>query len=236
MPYFQLNSKTSCNPYLEVLPQNYSENILFVHIPKTGGTSVETYFLKKTKANRSEYNLISVGNGVNNVSLQHQLLYDILNNNLKIGIKLIKFDTTYITSKCLKIFTIVRNPYYRIISQLFFHKKLNKNSTCDDCNKELILRFNEYNNCPTCYDNHIRPQYQFIYDFTNNKLYDNVIILHQENLNQEMINLGFTDFDVKENYNKITNDYDKFLSKNNIDLINNFYNKDFEYFGYTKLD
>lgn len=212
MPYFELNG----------------QNILFIHIPKTGGTSIGTYFSNKTKQ-RSEYNLISIKNKVNNVCLQHQLLHDIFNNNLK------KFDTTYILSKYNKIFTIVRNPYHRIISHLFFTKKLNIDSTIDDCTKELVNRFDKYFNSEMCHDNHIRPQYEFIYDFTNNKLYDNVIILHQENLNEGMQDIGFTDFNIKVNNNKTSIDYNKFLSKINIDLINVFYDKDFEYFGYTKL-
>lgn len=218
MPYFELND----------------HKILFIHIPKTGGNSIKNYFLKKTNQ-ISEHNLISIKNKINKVCLEHQLLANILNNNLKNMNKTLNLDTIYILENYNKIITVVRNPYYRIISHLFFTKMLNENSTIDDCTRALVSRFDNYFKLESCNDNHIRPQFEFIYDFNNDKLYDNIIILKQETLNQDMQNIGFTDFDIKVNNNKLNIDYNKYLSKINIDLINVFYDKDFEYFGYVKM-
>ena len=82
-------------------------------------------------------------------------------------------------------------------------------------------------------DNHNIPQYLFITDETE-KLIDNIIILKNETLTNDMINIGFTDFNLHSNKNnKINkNKYHEYLNTDSIKLINDFYKKDFELFNY----
>ena len=52
-----------------------------------------------------------------------------------------------------------------------------------------------------------------------------------------MCNLGYTDFDKKNNTtkSKYNSKYTSLLNAQSIQLINEYYAKDFEYFGYSKL-
>lgn len=107
MPYFKTNNK----------------NVLFIHIPKTGGTSVEHYLSEKYSLplnHKNLYGIIQNNEYINiNSSLQHLSFKEIIKNKKYFNLDL----------KNLKIFTIVRNPYDRIISQLFFDGFLKINDT-----------------------------------------------------------------------------------------------------------
>lgn len=90
----------------------------------------------------------------------------------------------------LKIMTIVRNPYDRIISDLFYNNLINQNTTKEqtfEIIKDYILSSD--------YDNHNIPQYLFI---TNNKkqLLKNIIIMRTKTLIDNMCSLGFKDFNL----------------------------------------
>jgi glycyl-tRNA synthetase alpha subunit len=102
-------------------------NILFIHIPKTGGTSVEHYFSSKFNIplnNKSLFSFIrsktkSNENIIINSSLQH-ITYN----------QIIKYNNVFnINFNNIKILTIVRNPYERVISDLFWQSKININTS-----------------------------------------------------------------------------------------------------------
>lgn len=100
--------------------KNNQMNILFIHIPKTGGTSVEKYLSAKYKIPLNSKALYTCypNNIYKNInsSLQHISYNTILKYKKKFSID----------EKNIKIFTIVRNPYTRIISDLFFLDLLRK--------------------------------------------------------------------------------------------------------------
>lgn len=75
----------------------------------------------------------------------------------------------------LRIFTVVRNPYHRIVSDLFWWKEINKLSTP----KMVFDVLKKYINSKD-YDNHNLPQYKFVTDKDGNlvKQYS-----HHENRN-----------------------------------------------------
>ena len=212
MPYFKKNDV----------------NILFIHIPKTGGSSCELYFSWKfgiplnreslfiSTANYSNKDLIDVVS-----SLQHITYNQIVKNSKVFNIK---FDN-------LKIITIVRNPYERIISDLFFFKIINANSSKMEVFDKLPGYLSSKN-----YDNHNIPQYIFITDHNKN-LVPNIHILKTEKLKTGMNDLGYTDFDRHDHANKDKNkkNYYQYLNNESIHLINTFYHLDFLLFKYDKI-
>lgn len=130
----------------------------------------------------------------------------------------------------IKIMTIVRNPYDRIISDLFFFKLINtkteKNETF-----EIIKTFISSEGR----DGHNRPQYQYLDTDDCDNLFSKITILRTESLDQDMIKLGYVDFDIREQCNPSKVDYSSFLNNDSIELINKFYRKDFELFCYKKI-
>ena len=89
---------------------NKDVNLLFIHIPKTGGTSISDYFVKKYNIPLNELSFagFNIANNIN-VPTDHFTYKNIYIDYL------LNLDLSN-----LKILTVVRNPYERLISHLFF--------------------------------------------------------------------------------------------------------------------
>ena len=204
--------------------KNNKINLLFIHIPKTGGSSLEKYFSVKFNIPLNKKSLMSTEDIRNfadkpeiNSSLQH-LTYDTI----------IKYkDFFKIDENNIKILSVVRNPYNKIMSDLFYLKKINVNSTKEEVYEKMKIYLQEN------YDNHITPQYKFITN-ENEELIENLTIIHTETLNKDMEKLGYKDFNIKMNMNPNNVNYDKYLNDDSIKLINENYKKDFEILNYNK--
>jgi hypothetical protein len=206
--------------------KNNNINLLFIHIPKTGGTSLEKYFSSKYNIPLNNDSLFGQNKKFNvnvHAYLQHILYKTVINykSNFKI-------DTNN-----LEIITIVRNPYNKIISDLFNFKLIKVNSTPLEV-YEAIKKFIKLDNKTV--DNHNIPQNLFIRD-SNDQILSNIKILHTETLNNDMKNLGYSDFDIYENKNKnkITN-YMNYLNNAAIKVINYCYHDDFVLFNYNIIN
>jgi hypothetical protein len=207
--------------------KNDNVNILFIHIPKTGGSSVESYFSSKFNIplnNDSLFDFIDNQKKINeniiiNSSLQHITYNQMIQYN-----KVFNIDFNNI-----KIMTIVRNPYQRIISDLFWSKKININTS----KKEVFNIIEEY--LPSDkYDNHNIPQHIFITD-DDKKIIPNIHILRTETLTNNMRYLGYDDFNNFINNNTEKVNYYNYLNNDSIRVINDFYHYDFVLFNYPKI-
>ena len=201
------------------MPYYKKANILFIHIPKTGGTVIENQL--KNKYKQTLYsgrcnNLLD--SPYNKSSLQHQFFTTIYKFNNKLDVN---FDN-------IKIFSVVRNPYDRIISDLFWLGKIKKNFNSEQVYNVIKNNYLYRNNL----DNHNVPQYKFITD-ENCKLIKNIKIFKTETLNETNDELNkFLGFNINIKRGNVNKDYSKYLNKDSISLINNFYKKDFEFFNY----
>lgn len=197
-------------------------DLYYIHIPKTGGSSIEKYFYRKfgiipSWQNGFGYSYSNMDNvlrvmmgkvvGCNNTSeeysydtivgkghtLQH-LTYDTIR---KYGSALFGVDMSNTT-----FLATIRNPYERIISDMFFfvvQTNITIHSTKEDIERAIrvYLERTDYD-----YDNHRLPQYKFLVDSTTNKIAENIVILRMENLTESMHAMGFTDFQEHENKNR----------------------------------
>ncbi len=185
---------------------------IFIHIPKTSGNSL-SLFLKDFIDNDVIQRSSKMGEKQGISILCEKTRMDFKHANI----------TYYENTYCEKIndyfkFTIVRNPYDRILS-FYFWSKGKKNQTFD---RNEFIKFIKENN-------------SFQYKYINKTIH----IIHFENLIDELKNIecfkNIVDFNnyptlnassnSKEKYNKI---YDKELK----DLVFNKYKKDFELFDY----
>ena len=200
------------------MPYYKDKNLLFIHIPKTGGSVIEVNIEKHAKQTLySSYTNNLLDFPFNKKSLQHQFYTTIYQFRDKLNVN---FDN-------IKIFSVVRNPYDRIISDLIYLKLIQTNFTAEqvyDTIKNNYLYRDDL-------DNHNQPQYKFIVD-ENSELIKNIKIFNTETLNQSNDNLNnFLGFNINIKQNRVK-DYSKYLNKDSISLINTFYKKDFELFNY----
>jgi len=205
---------------------NNDINILFIHIPKTGGSSIEVYLSKKYNIQLNLKSLwyikifkYNFAFEYDKITPQHQTYNTIYKYRDEFNIK---FNDN------LKIFTIVRNPYDRIISDFFFFKLITISSTKEEVFK-IMYKYIHTN--PNIYDNHNIPQYKFITD-ENDNIINNIIILKTETLNNDMKNIGYNDFNLNILKNKLNVNYNDYLNNDSIKLINKYYEKDFKLFDY----
>ena len=176
----------------------HSHETIFIHIPKNAGTSIETYF-----ANGS----------VRIQPNKHADIYEIKK----------RFKNSY---NNYKKFTIIRNPYDKMVSWYFYLKK----QLGEQYN---VIEFNKWIKDPSKFW-HINDPISFLkpqYDWID----DTVEIIKFENLNKEInsffnkkINLPVTN---KSNHHHFSYYYDKKSS----DIIYNRYKKDFDKYNYKKI-
>ena len=202
---------------------------LFIHIPKTGGSNIENYIFHSYKLKKNINNLLSFNNidniniKINSHSLQHMTYNEIYENK--------DFFNINIEDTKLKIFTVVRNPYDRIISDLLFLKLIENSSSKKYIENQIYIYIkNKYK-----YDNHKIPQNNYLIN-NKNILEERIKILKTETLNNDMKELGFCNFEKYCNYTKYKKyDYNKYLTDKSIEMINNYYKKDFELFNYNMI-
>jgi hypothetical protein len=204
---------------------NNEVNILFIHIPKTGGTSLEKYFEKKYEIPLDKDSLYTTNpkDFYNGISYQHQF-YKTFKENKPL------FRIDY---ESIQIISIVRNPYNRILSDLFFKNLIKENFTKLEVYDVIKKYLEDANNLK--HDNHRVPQYLFLMD-ENDNISANIKILKTEKLNDEMKELGYSDFNQSDQVSNVKNkNYYSYLNIESVKLINHFYDKDFEYFNYNKI-
>ena len=101
------------------MPYYKEPNILFIHIPKTGGTVIENKVKNIYKESLFGLNKSLLDPPYNKIYLQHQYYTTLYQFKNRLNIN---FDN-------IKTFSVVRNPYDRVISDLFWFNKINKRFT-----------------------------------------------------------------------------------------------------------
>lgn len=200
-------------------------NILFIHIPKTAGTSIE-YWLGE-KYNYSTYDI-------------GQYIFSKQPNNLYLGYDKQHYPIQYFIENKISYnfsFSVVRNPYDRLLSAFkFFKLYIEKQKFGIASNLSIIDWFltehiTDFNHITT-YNHHLLPQHLYISAAGNNIL--NYIVRY-ENLIEDIrklctkINIAYSPIPKKF----VSNLYVAKSSINHIiSIINDYYYKDFQLFKY----
>lgn len=225
------------------------EKLIYIHIPKTGGVSIESFILDYYGYERSVFNFTD-GVGFNKVSSEkngRDTMYPLMHFTLEWTEE--ELDKAHIPwDNSWTIFSVVRNPYYKFISGLFFsdHTSFSyhyhtlprdaQTMLINECVDTLLSKTDYFKNY---HSNHILPQYKF---FENSKL-PCQIFKFEEGLPNIITKLGFEikeDFPHKLNIFKTKRiprpNYKDILTPYLIEVVNEKYQKDFETFGYEMLD
>jgi len=223
-----------------------TEKLIFIHIPKTGGASVEDFIIDKLGYERNSLfmtnnlGLLKAHNGLGLTLFPH--MHYPLKDVVKIAnSSKIKVDNSW------TIFSIVRNPYYKLISELFFtdliplkyhYHSLPENVKDKFFNECLDEYFSNSNYSSNRHSNHSLPQYKF---FEGTDL-NYKIFKFEEGLENIMIKLGF---EVNDDFPHVLNtfelqqikkpNYRDVLTPYLVEVVNEKYAKDFEIFGYEML-
>jgi hypothetical protein len=240
------------------MPINHKDKIIFVHIPKTGGTSIAEVLNMFPKT------------GSHVKSLPH--LYGIDSNGLVLQSMPFCYYERYCSPEILKSykkFTVVRNPYSRSVSEhnmfrdyRFSDKSLlNKlknieariskgekqlKDQCTNLRQIVFLDYlklvektlkqydketiSKYNQkgMPT-HHNHFLPQYEHI----KSDKYKIDYVLKQENLQEDFKAISSKNVP-KKNIGKSVK-WQEYYTQEHIDIINRIYHVDFEEFNYKKM-
>lgn len=190
------------------MPFCEEKKLLFIHIPKTGGTSIEHSFRDFNK---------EIGVGIkDNKAMQHYTYFDYKKNLSEYFNNFMKFS-------------IVRNPYSRIVSDFYFLNSMKDFKTFRNMDEYLdyaedCINTNNFNR--TIYDDHFMPQYYYLEDITNIKIFKTE---KRGQLNNFLESYGLEIY----HKNKMRKGVKPInLTREQANRINKLYRIDFKIFGY----
>ncbi|MEJ6122030.1 sulfotransferase family protein [Vibrio sp. 2-Bac 85] len=203
------------------MPIFYKDNkrILFIHIPKCGGSYIEHLFLK----NGFKVEYLDGGkegnlNFVRKCSPQH-MHFQMLDMNFNLD----RFDY---------VFTVVRKPLERIISEA--HMRIGGQNLNISLDEWILKALENYSNNNYIYDNHLRPQIEFVYKGVDvfkqeDGLDDNFILKIEKKIG---LHFEFKNIGRKMTRNQFTNGKELLINEKTQKCIKKFYSKDYKEFGY----
>jgi hypothetical protein len=199
--------------------------VLFIHVPKTGGTSVEQLF--KASGWEPAYLDTKVGPGSLNYlswcSPQH--LHGTLLQSL---LRLDRFDL---------VFTVVRDPVARFRSEYVWRtrKRDDVSTGADAVNKWLLKSMASYRKNPYLYDNHFRPQHEFLVPGTTVlKLEDGLAEALKDLSDTHDLGLEGEPERFRDSQTNSRKSRDVEVSTGTKLLLRKLYKKDFSTFGYPR--
>jgi hypothetical protein len=207
----------------------HNKTLNFIHISKTGGTSVE-FAANKKGIKWGKFACETIWN-----SLLSYIDWDIEpHSSHHIPISFCKNEE--LKRKLLNkyiFFTVVRNPYERCLSEYFCpHNKLIEIPTVENLNNFVQYKINLLDNKKN-FQGHFIQQYHYVFD--QNKKYTNIILKYENLVNDfNSMSKNFNlNFKLKEYLNKSKKQLsiDSFNNKT-INLIQKKYEYDFLYFDY----
>ena len=201
---------------------NHKHKFIFIHIPKTGGTSIEdTLFSRKTRTKKNLWGGYD-SNKYQDGGLQHLMATHILN---EVGEDMF--------SKYFK-FSFVRNPWDKLVSQFKYNR--NRYDLREIIGVDKETKFHEYLIKLNSTRNHVQWDYQhkFIYKECGKILVD--FIGKFENLQQDFNfvcdKIGIPQQQLPHKNKSKHKHYTEYYDDETKQIVAEKYAKDIEYFGY----
>ena len=203
--------------------------IIFIHIPKCAGQSIENLFLRDLGLNWQERYPLLLRPKKANEKGPERLAHLYAEEYFKFGyIPKEKYD------KFFK-FSIIRNPVDRILSEINYRripKKNSKNINGIESIEEYVSKVIKLNKFSDLH-RHISPQIKFLHDSETNKLLVDKVILFDE-LNHEVPKILKKKLKVYRGVPKINSSQNKLwvkeeLSTRDLSFLNDFYESDFKF-------
>lgn len=160
-----------------------ANKLFYIHIPKTSGTSLYANLLRQG-VNIEKYFFTDKNTDIS----PHHYHLDILPK---------KYNQ-------YKKFTIVRNPWERTMSAYFYRNQKQKTLDLEHFNKWLACTFIRFEKNNSVWDNHFRPQVEFVDDNVKVFLFNNLKECHDWVCNQLNIPNNFSAHKLK---NKVVLDH-----------------------------
>ena len=233
-----------------IIPEH---KIVFLHIPKTGGSSVCNFLLKYYNIPYKSFLYFTYGF----IALptykdtKSSTLYNVCHlpylNTLRIA-----EDSNIIIDSTWNIFTVVRNPYYRTASAIFFQPFLECKynmytlSTLNEKRKLFRKAYNtffSFDPVKNEYFSHRLPQHFLLETEKDKPLYK--MYKYEEgleNILKKVFNLDLlTNLNLEKIYspeydNSPKTDYLSLFTRDYIEKVNEYYYEDFQFCGYEMWD
>lgn len=188
-------------------------NILFVHIPKTGGSAIEEYYSRYAKLSLERFNSRELDHACIPRHLHGPALEKIIDPQM--------IDLA---------FMVVRNPVDRLLSDYKYYVKRKKRET-NPPSFSYWMRYRLWRSTLNSFymDNHFRPQWEFHCHNAKVFLYENGLERAVAEINDI---IGLKEDPVLKRINKspLINIQP---SSRDVDFIQKFYREDFERFHYS---
>lgn len=225
------------------MPISHKSKLLFVHIPKTGGTSIEKMFDMSLRSNfftrfsgRMDYQHILENTSMTETEKRICGLKNMQHFTFKELKKILPAETVNSYFK----FSVVRNPYDRVISE-YFHCKNGDSRLQRPYNDMTLENFinsvfslSEEDRIFYC-DGHMETQSSYLVD-ENNSINGLDKIYRFENFSECLIDLktrtGSTIKEVHSRKTERNSDYNTYYTPEIKKKVYDFYKIDFDTFGY----
>ena len=198
---------------------NDEQAVTFLHIPKTAGTTIETWLNDSGKYQQ--------------ILFSQKKLEGMLVTPQHLGYHTLTELTKTLNRPLEYKFAVVRNPFERIVSEFFYRIKLG--SIQLGVNSEslfsawVVHNLKKYQETPELLDNHLRPQTYYVND--------DVEVFKFEDGIQKILDTVGKRIGLHENTQieskKVGDKKSVWWSSTAIEMVLNLYEKDFEKFGYS---
>ena len=237
------------------MPVSEPYKAIFVHIPKTGGTSIEFALgmhgaitdigIQPYQKQQKDYHTL-FGKGLQHLTAV-EIFYIISTRSNKrfsasgiylkilrlLNLKIIIHELQKI-SKDYYVFTIVRNPYDRLVSQLawsegkWFEGKQLEIDLFRESTKRIFSR------PPNRIPERLKPQYTYIF-FKENKLVDDVYHYEDFKAVSTRLNTRFNlHVEIPLRMKSYHLPWEEYYNEELKEMVSDYYHKDFKLFGYEK--